>query len=64
MDSLPKVISVIETEIEELEVAIGKHHGVAAAILASEQAGLAKILAFAQEVSGIQSRFERSQKEK
>ena len=62
MESLLKVIAVIETEIAELDKVLDKNSGTTAAILASEQAGLGKLLAFAQEISGIQARFEKKQK--
>lgn len=62
MDSLPKVISVIEAEIDRLDTSLKKDGGDTAELLASEQAGLTKLLAFAREISGIQARFEKFKK--
>jgi len=58
MESLPGVIDKIEGEIAKLETILEGASEDTSAKVASEQAGLKKLAAFAREVAGIQERFE------
>lgn len=60
MESLPEVIAKIEGEIIKLETLIEETDSDISAKAASEQAGLKKLLSFANEISSIQARFEAS----
>lgn len=58
MESMPKVIAAIEDEIAKIETMRSTSSDKAFANIASEQAGLKKLLAFSKEIAGIQARFE------
>lgn len=58
MESMPKVIAAIEDEIAKLETMLDTSSDRTSGNIASEQAGLKKLLAFSKEIAGIQARFE------
>lgn len=58
MESLPKVIALIEAEVSNLETMLDASNDETSAKVASEQAGLNKLLAFANEIATIQGKFE------
>jgi hypothetical protein len=58
MESLPKVVAMIENEMTNLDTILGKAEKDISAKVASEQAGLGKLLSFAREITTIQAKFE------
>ena len=58
MESLPKVIALIEAEVSNLQTMLDATNPETSAKVASEQAGLGKLLAFANEIVTIQAKFE------
>jgi hypothetical protein len=63
MNSMPKVIATIEDEIAKLETILNdvsrENHAIA-----SEQAGLKKLLPFAKEIARLQAKFEQNLRER
>jgi len=58
MESLPKVVAMLESEITKLDTILGNAEKDISAKVASEQAGLGKLLSFAREITTIQAKFE------
>ncbi len=56
MNSIPKVIATIENEIAKLEVILNDENPA----IASEQAGLKKLLPFAKLIAQIQTKLEEN----